>query len=208
MLRQSCPSDIAIDVASPDDGPPVVESQVDAALVFPALRAAAGRWTEDGYDAVIIGCFSDPGIDAFREVTGCPVIGPGEAAMLAALQFGDRFSVLSSDPTPAGLRRRIRAMGIAERFASERLAGASVTDLRQKPDAAFERMISSAEACRRDGADVLVLGCLAACFIEGLPERLQAATGIPVINPVIAGLKSAETALRRGAAGSTNKHRV
>lgn len=199
MLRQWGSPNIDIGLASPVDGPAVVESLVDAAMVFSSLRAAASRWSDDGYGAVVIGCFSDPGVDALQELTDCVVVGPGEAAMLSALQFGDRFSILSSEPSPKGLRRRLRGMGIAERFVSERGVGASVSDLRRKPDAAFKGMVSAAKACLADGADVLVLGCLATCFIEGLPQRLQAATGVPVINPVIAGLKSAEAAFHYGA---------
>jgi allantoin racemase len=187
-----------VDIAAPETGPAVIESQINVAMVFPNLEAAASRWAESGYEAVVIGCFSDPGMDALREVTDCAVIGPGEAALLAAAQFADRFSVLSSEPTPNGLRRRIRSMGLSDRFVSERVVGASVAELRRAPEAAFDGMVAAAKACLADGADILVLGCLAMCFVEGLPERLQKATGAPVINPVVAGLKSAEAALSYG----------
>lgn len=200
LLRAWGSPGLSIDIASPEEGPMVVESQIDAALVFPGLRALAPRWSEDGYDAVVLGCFSDPGIEALRELTRSAVIGPGEAALLAAVQFGETFSVLSSDPTPAGLRRRIRGMGFAGRFVSEHVVGASVDDLRRSPDRAFASIAARAEACIGDGAEVIVLGCLAMCFVPGLPERLQEATGVPVINPVVAGLKSAEAALHYGVA--------
>ena len=177
MLRRWASPSVSIDIASPQEGPPVIESQIDAALVFANLHPVAPQWTPDGYGAVIIGCFSDPGVEALREMTSAAVIGPGEAALWAAAQFGERFSVLSSDPTPQGLRRRIRAMGLGD---------------------AFHRMIGSANQCVGDGADVIVLGCLAMCFVEGLVETLQQALGVPVINPVIAGIKSAEASLSYG----------
>ncbi len=198
MLRRWASPSVSIDIASPQEGPPVIESQIDAALVFANLHPVAPQWTPDGYGAVIIGCFSDPGVEALREMTSAAVIGPGEAALWAAAQFGERFSVLSSDPTPQGLRRRIRAMGLGDRFVSEHVVGASVADLRRNPQDAFHRMIGSANQCVGDGADVIVLGCLAMCFVEGLVETLQQALGVPVINPVIAGIKSAEASLGYG----------
>ncbi len=89
-------------------------------------------------------------------------------------------------------------MGLGDRFVSEHVVGASVADLRRNPQDAFHRMIGSANQCVGDGADVIVLGCLAMCFVEGLVETLQQALGVPVINPVIAGIKSAEASLSYG----------
>ncbi|MFB9949014.1 aspartate/glutamate racemase family protein [Rhizobium puerariae] len=187
ILRGWVSPSIRIDIASPGDGPPVIESQIDAAMVFSNLRPIAPQWAENGYEAVI---------------------GPGEASLLAAIQFGERFSVLSSDPTPQGLRRRVRSMGLGDRFVSERVVGASVSDLRRSPGNAFDRMIQSAKLCVEDGADVIVLGCLAMCFVDGLVERLQQVLGIPVINPVIAGVKSAEASLNYGISTRTRPART
>ena len=193
MLRAWAPaSEVAI--ASPEAAPPAIESAADAAMVFPALHDAAGRWAER-HDAVLIGCFSDPAVDALAEVAGIPVIGPGEAGMLAAVQLGARFSVLSSDPTPPGLRRRIRGIGIEGSFVSEVTVGGSVADLNRDPDTHLPAIVARARACVTQGADVLVLGCFALSFIPGLPERLAQAVGVPVVNPVIAGLKAAEAAV-------------
>lgn len=193
MLRAWAPS-AQVAIASPEEGPPAIESAADAAMVFPALRAAAKGWAER-YDAVIIGCFSDPAVDALTEIAGIPVIGPGEAGMLAAAQLGTRFSVLSSDPTPPGLRRRIRGIGLEGSFQSEITVGGSVADLNRDPDTHLPAIIDQARSCVAEGADVLVLGCFALSFIPGLPERLAAATKVPVVNPVIAGLKAAEAAV-------------
>ena len=103
-------------------------SNADAALVVPELLRTVPKWVEERYEAVIIGCFSDPGIAAIRDVTDIPVIGPGGSAMHLAAQFGERFSVLSSDPTPKGLIARLRSLGLAELFVSERMVGCSVLD--------------------------------------------------------------------------------
>ncbi|EPX86029.1 putative hydantoin racemase [Salipiger mucosus DSM 16094] len=193
MLRNWAPS-AQVEIASPEEGPSAIESAADAAMVFPALREAATGWAKS-HDAVLIGCFSDPAVEALTEMSGIPVIGPGEAGMLAAVQLGERFSVLSSDPTPPGLRRRIRGIGIEGSFVSEVMVGGSVADLNRDPDRHLPAIVAQARDCVAQGADVLVLGCFALSFIPGLPEKLTAAVGVPIVNPVIAGLKAAEAAV-------------
>ncbi|GGF86282.1 allantoin racemase [Mameliella alba] len=195
MMQAWAPS-LQVDIASPETGPAAIESASDAALVFPALRDSAATWAGAGIEAVLIGCFSDPGVDALSEVSGLPVIGPGEAGILAAVQLGERFSVLSSDPTPPGLRRRIRGIGVEGSFVSEVTVGCSVADLNRDPESHMPTVIDRARACVAQGADVLVLGCFALSFTPNLPERLAQTTGVPVVNPVIAGLKAVEAVIQ------------
>lgn len=48
------------------------------------------------YDAVIIGCFHDPAIDAAREMFDDIIIaGPGESAVQIASVLGKRYSLIS-----------------------------------------------------------------------------------------------------------------
>jgi allantoin racemase len=202
-LSEAASPDVTIDVWSIDDGPSAVASNADVALLVPELLRSVPKWMEASYDAVIIGCFSDPGIAAIRDVTDIPMIGPGISAMHLAAQFGERFSVLSSDPTPKGLLARLRSLGVAELFVSERSVGCSVLDLVRRPDEAFNGILEAARNCIEDGADILVLGCLGMGFTPRLTERLQDRVGVPVVNSVLAGLKVAEAAvslrLRRAA---------
>ncbi|EBA08601.1 aspartate/glutamate racemase family protein [Sagittula stellata] len=193
MLQGWTPS-ARVEIASLGDGPSAIESAADAAMVFPALRTDAAGWA-DNHDAVVVGCFSDPAVDALTEIAGIPVIGAGEAGMLAAVQLGERFSVLSSDPTPPGLRRRIRGIGIEGSFVSEVTVGGSVADLNRDPDTHLPAIVAQARDCVAQGADILVLGCFALSFIPGLPGKLAQAVGVPIVNPVIAGLKAAEAAV-------------
>lgn len=210
-LSRAASSDVTIDVRPIENGPSAVESNADAALVVPELLRSVPGWVEANYDAVIIGCFSDPGIAALRDVTDIPVVGPGNSAMHLAAQFGERFSVLSSDPTPKGLIARLRSLGLAQLFVSERTAGCSVLDLVRKPDEAFNGILDAARSCVDDGADILVMGCLGMGFMPQLTERLQDRVGVPVVNSVLAGLKVAEAAvslrLRRGAKSGNGSDR-
>jgi allantoin racemase len=175
-------------------GPAAIESSHDVGLVVPELIRLAPLAQKRNMDAVIIGCYSDPGLDALREMLAIPVIGPGAASLHLAGQLGTRISVL----TPAGrgygrVAARLRSLGIAPLLASVRGIGLSVMDLaRQNPEALDRAADAARAAVEQDGADVLVLGCMSMAFLPGLCEALAERVGAPVVNPVLAALKTAE----------------
>src|SRR5262249_1019763 len=143
---------------------------------------------------IVIGCYSDPGLDALREMLTIPVIGPGASSLHLAAQLGTRISVL----TPAGrgfgrVAARLRALALGDLLASVRGIGLSVMDLaKQKPGALDKAADAARVAVDQDGADVLVLGCMSMAFLPGICETLSERVGVPVVNPVVAALKTAE----------------
>lgn len=188
----------SISVEPLEDGPPAVESLADIAVVASQLIRQVPAWRAGGYDAIVIGCFSDPGLAALRDLIDVPVVGPGASSVHLAAQFGDRFSVLSSEPTPKGLHARFRSLGVGDLFVSERMVGCSVLDLSRRRNEVTPGIVEAAKACTQDGADVLVLGCLGMGYLPGLTDLLQREAGVPVINPVVAALKTAEAAVSLG----------
>ena len=93
-------------------GPAAIESAHDAGLVVPELIRLAPLAEKRGFGAIIIGCYSDPGLDALRELLTIPVIGPGAASLHLAAQLGTRISVLT--PSGRGYGRvaaRLRGLG-------------------------------------------------------------------------------------------------
>jgi allantoin racemase len=175
-------------------GPAAIESAHDAGLVVPELIRLAPLAEKRGFSAIVIGCYSDPGLDALRELLTIPVIGPGAASLHLAAQLGTRIAVLT--PTGRGYGRvaaRLRSLGIAPLLASVRGIGLSVMDLaKQKPGALDKAAEAARIAAEQDGADVLVLGCMSMAFLPGICEELGKRVGVPVVNPVIAALKTAE----------------
>ena len=116
--------------------------------------------------------YSDPGLDALRELLTIPVIGPGAASLHLAAQLGTRISVL----TPAGRGHGARRRAALRRWRSRALLA---SDARHRPLASWTspsrsqaRWTEAAEAARtaveQDGADVLVLGCMSMAFLPGI----------------------------------------
>lgn len=175
-------------------GPEAIESARDAALIVPELIRLAPLAEQRGFDALIIGCYSDPGIDALRELLTIPVVGPGAASLHLAAQLGTRIGVLTPSRRVFGrVAARLRALGIAPLFASMRPVDLSVSELARQAPGALDRVADAARgAIEQDGADVLVLGCMSMAFLPGLCETLGKRLGAPVVNPVFAALKTAE----------------
>jgi allantoin racemase len=72
---------------------PLTEFRCAAQTIRNALEAERA-----GYDAFVIGHFQEPGLLQIRGALDIPVIGLGEASMLAALGMGGRFGLVTIDP--------------------------------------------------------------------------------------------------------------
>jgi allantoin racemase len=140
-------------------------------------------------DAVVVACFSDPGVAAARATARIPVVGIAEAAYYAALQLGGRFGIVSlGQSSIARHARHIELLGLSARLAGDRSIDMSVAEGHSDPraDGCIRRV--SDELIGIDGAECLILGC------AGLGARragLQATLGLPVIDPVQAGVAAA-----------------
>ncbi len=65
--------------------PPGINTDENAKAVVPHIIEAV---EQEKADAIVIGCFSDPGIQAVREQMSAPVFGIAQCAYLTALGLG------------------------------------------------------------------------------------------------------------------------
>jgi len=194
-LQRHAADGIEIKVQSVPSGYPSIESERDAVTVAPYLLFGLQKAEAEGASAGIIGCFSDPALDAIRETVRMPVVGPGQSAIALALQLGESYSILS--PLDSGAKRarpRLRGQGFTERLASIRGVGVSVVDLSSGDNTAWDRIVDTGRRCIEDGADVLVMGCMSMAFM-GVERQLSERLAVPVISPVLAALKTTQTLL-------------
>ena len=71
-------------------GPDELDCHTDEAFAAPELVKMAIQAEKDGYDAIVIYCFSDVGLEALRENVKIPVIAPGEATL-----YNSPYSVIA-----------------------------------------------------------------------------------------------------------------
>lgn len=169
------------------EGPFGIESQVDSdSVILPLVKLAEAR---PDAAAIIIACYSDPGIDSVRSVASCPVLGIQESGTLMAMARGDRFGVIAlSDRSIARHLRYLRRMQVIDRLAGERAADLTVAETASEGDT-FATLRSAGILLRdEDRADVIILGC------AGMARHraaLEADLGVPVIDPCQAAVAMA-----------------
>lgn len=185
-----------ISVVNLGEGPQSIESECEDALVVPDFLRKAKDAERDGCAAVICWCFADPGVRAAREAVDIPVVGPGEAAMLLAAALGQRFSVVTVQRSLFPLIESVAwHAGVDRKLASVRSVDIPVletTDTGRLSTRLYEEMV---RAVQEDDAHVLILGCAAMVGVARELEARLAADGldVPVVDPVAASLKMAET---------------
>lgn len=175
-------------------GPAHLEYRYYEALVLVDIlhlvTAAEGR----GFDAAVIGCFYDVGLQAAREVAErMAVVAPCEASVHLAATLGDKFSVIvGRRKWIPEMRENVIKYGMKERLASFKSVDLGVLEFHQDEERTARRFRTVArEAVEDDGAEVLILGCTAT---YGFYQELQDELGVPVIDPMIAAFKTAEFA--------------
>lgn len=184
-----------VDVREASRGPSSLESAVEEVLAMPGIVQGVRDLEREGADAVIIGSFDDPGLAAARELVRIPVIGPAEASCHLAAQLGDRFGILTVvDEVIPLLRRLLRAYGLERLLGDIRAVHVPVLELRSRPAKVLASLTSEGERALEAGCDTLVLGGMTLGFL-GVAGKLQERLGVPVIDPVLASLKMAETAV-------------
>lgn len=177
--------------ASPESGPPSIESHYDEVLSIPGLLEEVRRGEEAGCDGYVVACFGDPGLQAARELAQGPVIGIAEAAMHAASMLGAAFSVV----TTLG-RTRGMAWHLAERYGMQRFCRnvraveIPVLALEDERPKVFDAILGEcAKALAEDDVDVLVLGCAGMADLAG---EISQALGVPVVDGVTVAVKLVE----------------
>jgi len=183
-----------VSVIDVPNGPASIESAYEEMIAIPPTLDLVMECEANGFDAAIIGCFGDPGLEASRELVTMPVVGPCESSLLLAAGLGHRFSILTVfDGLIAGQEHLAHRVGVAGKLASVRATNIPVLELMTDPEVSKATMIEVASACiKEDRADVILLGCMTMSFLD-IADGISRALGTPVINAGKAALKHAET---------------
>lgn len=188
--RRAASPQTAVGAVTSPKAPAALEGYYDEALAIGPMLEILAQETRT-WDAFIIACHGDPGIEAARELIRKPVIGIGEASFLAACAFGRRFSLITLlERLIPKKRDQIRRCGLESRLASIRVLGAGVLESFHNLDALGDRFLEAGRrAVEEDGAEAIVLGCAG---VGGVREALEQKLGVPVIDGVVAAVKLAE----------------
>jgi len=168
----------------------------------------------EGFDSVLVYCFSDPAITEARQAMNIPVCGLAQPALLMAQSMGSRFGVVAMSSESAWRNEEMMVKyGLKEKV---------IFPIRRMPIPASEqaKMIENAregidvfkDLARgyiRDGADVIIPACgtlsLALRTAPGCPELREGLTevdGVPIVDIVSCAVKWAEMVVALKKSGS------
>lgn len=185
-------------VQAADDGPSSVESRVeDAWCVVGTLQKA--HEIREQYDAIVIGCFGDPGIRPLRELLEIPVVGPAESTFYTAAQVADRIGEITIlESTIPWSYEQARDYGLENQLVSVRSVECPVEAIDHESNDVVERMISvGRDAVEEDHAEVIFPGCMGLSFAQRHDE-IERQIGVPFLDPATIALEQAALWARHG----------
>ncbi|MCP3751554.1 aspartate/glutamate racemase family protein [Pseudomonas sp. SBB6] len=179
---------------TPRFGAESVEGNFESYLAAVAVMERVLSYDQP-FDAVIQAGYGEHGREGLQELLNVPVVDITEAAASVAMLLGHRYSVVTTlDRTVPLIEDRLKLAGLDSRCASVRASGLAVLELEEDPERAIESVVREAEeAVTVDKAEVICLGCGG---MVGLEERIQARTGVPVVDGVTAAVALAESLVR------------
>ena len=191
----------AITATSPTDTPASIEGHFDAAMSIPSLIREIRKGDEQGFDAFVVACFDDPGIDACREVARGPVLGICEAAMKAASMIATSFSVVTALPRSVPIIEDLANKYGMERCCRRvRAANFPVLALEEENGEARQIVLREIRrAVEEDRCEAVILGCAG---MADLADWLTSESGVPVIDGVGIAVKMVEALVGGGLATS------
>lgn len=197
ILKKYVAPDTELAMVCPKKSRVEINSAIDVVFAGAEILELAAKAESDGFDAVILYCFSDPVIDACREALKIPVIGAAQASCLAALQISRSFSVILAESARIPEKKIfLRTLGID----SSRIGEISAIDLHgisvwKNRDEVLNRLtICAKEMAKKNKIEAIILGCLS---MLGVAEDLSKILKIPVIDPAVCAVASAESLVRQ-----------
>lgn len=197
ILEEYTAPDTQLAMVCPQSSGVELNSALDVVLAAPEIVQLAADGQNAGFDAVVLYCFSDPVIDACREALRIPVIGGAQASCLAALNVCRSFGVILADEARLPEKKLfLRTLGVSPerigQIAAVNLNGISPWADRETT---FKKLLACGQKMMREThTEAIVLGCLS--FL-GLAAPLSRVLGIPVIDPAIAAVTTAESIVRQ-----------
>lgn len=182
-------SDFQIDYKNLSHGTNFIESRYAEFLDTDSIVTIAKQAEQDGYDAIFITCFGEPGVSVVRELVTIPVIGGFLSSAMTSNVISQKFSIVTVVPDVVPMLRELaRTLGVEERLASIRVIDVPVPELGNIPLVEQKLLEQSVAAIREDGARAILLGCTGMLGVreyveEHIQYELQLTEPVPVVSP-------------------------
>jgi len=213
LCREIADCETEISISNIEKGPVSIESVYDETYTSPFVVDAAKKAEKEGYDGIIIYCFSNPALYAVREAIKIPVIGIGEAAHIFGMVVGERIGIISTVENSVPRHwRKAKILGTISKLKAIKPLNLPVLEYNDKEkimervkkvatefndkEKIMERVKKVAtELIEKEKVDTIILGCGS---MLGIKKELQKTFSVPIIIPGEAAIKLIESMVRMG----------
>ncbi len=196
-LREFLPSDVDVVGLREAHGGGALERKSDMAFTLREELEAIVEAERQGYDAVVLECHADPGVQEVRELVDIPVIGPTMVALHISFMLGYRVCILK--PTMVGrlmTQQNIRLYGFDNRavvrgsnlpieeaianYDEYKASGSKITPF------ITDMLTECVKAIEEDKCDVITFGCGGIIWMKEVIQSELAKKGYTptVVNPL------------------------
>ncbi len=174
--------------------------ELTAMLAGPQIVEKAKEAQEREFDAVLPWGTLDYGVNAARCHVDIPVVPMGRASFCLAAMLATRIAVIvyESQKIP-DCRRFIREIGFQDFVTSVRAVEIPTRDMAAQRSLLKERLIRlGRRAVEEEDAEVILPRGVTMMPVYCSPEEISSEVGVPVIDPIAAGVKVAEMLVSMG----------
>lgn len=158
-----------------------------------AAHAALDAWAEhaDGnFDAVLLACFGDPGLDGLRELCDVPVVGMADASIQLAASLGRKFGIVTGgERWGPMLHEFVASRGLSDKLASVQTVAPTGGDIARDPEGSMALLAKACRAAADEGADTVILG---GAGLAGLAAVIRDQVPVPLIDSTEAAVRITE----------------
>ena len=195
QARAAARPETVIVTSQPARGPTTIETYYDEYLAIPGILEEIIK-DEANFDAFVLACWGDPGIEAAREITTKPVIGIAEASLYVANTLGAKWGVVTTlERTKHQVEKTVEKVGLWSHCVQVLCSDLPVASTEDDRDGTADILEQGARQVIAKGAEVIILGCAG---MSGLDQILSARLGLPVIDSVAAAIVYAEALVQLG----------
>ena len=182
-------SDFQIDYVNLSHGTNFIESRYAEFLDTDSIVQLAQQAEKDGYDAIFITCFGEPGVSVVRELVTIPVIGGFLSSAMTSNVLSHKFSIVTVVPDVVPMLRELaRTLGVEENLTSIRVIDVPVPQLTNTKLVEEKLKEQAVAAIQNEGAQAILMGCTGMLGVreyveEQIQAELQLDNPVPVISP-------------------------
>jgi allantoin racemase len=191
QLHRLLGPEVAITPATARFGHPYIASpegfEVGARAVLDAASMHLAAASQPRFDAVLIGCFGDPGLEQLRRGSALPVLGLAEAAIGEAWRAGRYAIVTGGSAWKPMLEEIVAGFGWSDRLDNVTVIEQSGAELAADPARARSLLAQACRDAAAPGVERVVLGGAA---FAGYGDAIGAQVPVPVIDSVSAAARA------------------